>query len=70
MYYPGTTTYAADANLADWMGLRYHYSNLIDYITSEKPYENMGTIKAFEIADNQLNQIADIATDYNKNKKF
>ena len=31
MYYPGTTTYAADANLADWMGLRYHYSNLIDY---------------------------------------
>ena len=53
-----------------WSLIKETYSNLIDYITSAKPYENMGTIKALEIADTQLNHIADISTDYNKNKKY
>ena len=53
-----------------WSLIKETYNNLIDYITSAKPYESMGTLKAFEIADTQLTQIADTCTDYNKNKKY
>ena len=53
-----------------WSLIKETYTNLKDYITSKKPYENMGTIKAFEIANTQLDQIAEISVDYNKNKKY
>ena len=53
-----------------WSLIKETYSNLTDYITSVKPYENMGTLKAFNIADSQLNDIANICTNYNKNKKY
>ena len=46
-----------------WSLIKETYNNLIDYITSAKPYESMGTLKAFEIADTQLTQIADTCTD-------
>jgi len=53
-----------------WSLIKETYSNLNDYITSKKPYEIMGTVKAFAIANTQLDQIAEVAVDYNKNKKY
>jgi len=53
-----------------WSLIKETYNNLNDYITSKKPLENMGTVKAFEIANTQLDQIAEVAVEYNKNKKY
>ena len=53
-----------------WSLIKETYNNLKDYIIGLKPYESMGTLKAFEIADNQLNQIAESCVDFNKNKKY
>lgn len=53
-----------------WSLIRETYNNLKDYIYSKKPIENMGTIKALEIANSQMDSIAETAVDYNKNKKY
>lgn len=53
-----------------WSLIKETYSNLKDYITSKKPYETMGTVKAFGIANTQLDQIAETSIDFNKNKKY
>ena len=52
-----------------WSLIIETYNNLTDYITSKKPYENMGTIKAVEIANFQMDSIAETAVDFNQNKK-
>ena len=53
-----------------WSLIIETYNNLTDYITSKKPYENMGTIKAVEIANFQMDSIAETAVDFNQNKKY
>ena len=53
-----------------WSLIKETYDNLEDYITGKKPYEKMGTIKAFEIANTQLDQIAETCIEFNKTKKY
>ena len=53
-----------------WSLIKETYNNLEDYITGKKPYENMGTIKAYEIANSQLDQIAETCIEFNKTKKY
>ena len=53
-----------------WSLIKETYSNLEDYITNKKPIDNMGTKKAFEIADSQLNSIAETSVEFNLNKKY
>ena len=53
-----------------WSLIKETYNNLEDYIIGKKSYENMGTIKAYEIANTQLDQIAETCIEFNKNKKY
>lgn len=53
-----------------WNLIKETYKNISDYITGKKIYENMGTLKAFKITYEQLEYIASICIDYNKNKKY
>lgn len=53
-----------------WSLIKETYNNLEDYITGKKPYENMGTLKAYEIANTQLDQIAETCIEFNKTKKY
>ena len=53
-----------------WTLIKDTYNNLKDYITSKKVYETMGTLKAFEIANTQLDQIAETCIEFNKNKQY
>ena len=46
------------------------YDNIEDYITNKREYNQLGTLKAFEIADNQLNIIAQQCVYYNINKTY
>lgn len=48
-----------------WDLIKETFNNLKDYITKKKDYNQMGTLKAFEIADEQLSTIAKISTKYN-----
>ena len=57
-------------NKETWDLIKETYDNLTDYITGKKKYEDMGTIKAFNIADSQLDAIAETCIDYNINKKY
>lgn len=53
-----------------WSLIKETYNNLEDYITNKKLIDNMGTKKAFEIADSQLNSIAETSVEFNLNKKY
>lgn len=53
-----------------WKLIKETYNNISDYITGKLVFENIGTLKAFNIADEQLENIASICVDYNKNKKY
>ena len=53
-----------------WSLIKETYNNITDYITGKKKYENMGTLKAFNICDSQLEDIAKISVDYNINKNY
>ena len=46
------------------------FDNIEDYITNKREYNQLGTLKAFEIADNQLNIIAQQCVYYNINKTY
>ena len=46
------------------------FNNLDDYLNGKKNINEMGTIKAFNIANSQLDVIAEIVTNYNKNKTY
>jgi len=43
----------------------FAFNNLRDYITNKKDYNQMGTVKAFNIAEEQVNIIAENAVKYN-----
>ena len=46
------------------------FNNLDGYLTGKKNINEMGTIEAFNIANSQLDAIAEIATNYNKTKNY
>ena len=46
------------------------YNNIEDYITNKKDYNEMGTLKAFEIANEQLDIVAEQVVYYNVNKTY
>ena len=46
------------------------YNNIEDYITNRKDYNEIGTLKAFEIANEQLNIVAEQVVYYNINKTY
>lgn len=53
-----------------WDLIKETYNNIEDYITGKRNYEEMGTIKAFIIADNQLDSIAESCVYFNINKTY
>ena len=53
-----------------WNLIKETFANLKDYITNKKDYNDMGTIKAFKIADSQLKSIANVAIKYNVDKDY
>lgn len=53
-----------------WNLIKETFNNLPDYITGRIKFEEMGTIKAFEIADSQLDIIDEICTEYNVEKTY
>ena len=53
-----------------WQLIKETYDNLEDYITNKRDYNKMGTLKAFEIADQQLDIIAEKCVYYNINKTY
>ena len=53
-----------------WNLIKETYKNLKDYITNKKDYNDMGTVKAFKIADTQLKNIADVSIKYNVKKDY
>jgi hypothetical protein len=53
-----------------WDYIKETYKNLRDYITNKKDYNSMGTVKAFLIANNQLNIIAERSVQYNVDKDY
>ena len=46
------------------------FVNIKDYLTNKRNYENMGTVKAFEIIRQQLDGIAEISVLYNGTKNY
>ena len=46
------------------------YNNIEDYITNKKDYNEMGTLKAFQIANEQLDIVAKQVVYYNVNKTY
>lgn len=53
-----------------WDLITETYNNIEDYITNKKDYNEMGTLKAFNIANEQLDIIAAEAVYYNVNKTY
>lgn len=53
-----------------WELIRETFENIEDYITNKKDYKEMGTIQAFNIADMQLEIIAEQSVYYNINKTY
>ena len=53
-----------------WNLIKETFKNLKDYITNKKDYNQMGTVKAFQIADNQLKSIAEVSIKYNVKKDY
>lgn len=53
-----------------WDLIKETFNNLHDYISGRKKFEEMGILKAFEIADSQLDIIAEISTKYNVEKTY
>ena len=53
-----------------WDLIKETFNNLKDYITNKKDIQQMGTIKAFKIADTQLTIIADQSVKYNVKKNY
>lgn len=53
-----------------WNLIKETFKNLKDYITNKKDYNQMGTVKAFQIADNQLKSIAEVSVNYNVKKDY
>ena len=53
-----------------WDLIKETFNNITDYICGRKNFENMGTLKAFYIADSQLDSIAEVCVDYNINKMY
>ena len=53
-----------------WDLIKETYANLKDYITNKKDYNQMGTIKAFIIADTQLTIFAERGVKYNTKKHY
>ena len=63
--------YAIELNNNEiWTLIKETLSNITDFITNKKKYELLGTIKAFAIADSQLDAIAETCVDYNINRKY
>ena len=57
-------------NTKIWELIKETFDNIKDYITNRKPYNEMGTIKAFIIADQQLDIVAEQVVYYNINKTY
>ena len=57
-------------NTKIWELIKETFNNITDYITNKKEFNEMGTIKAFLIADQQLDIIAEQAVYYNINKTY
>lgn len=53
-----------------WECIRETYFNLQDYILNKKDYNQMGTLEAFKIADNQLDVIASVSVVFNTKCKY
>ena len=53
-----------------WNLIKETFSHLEEYITNKRDYNQMGTKTAFEIADNQLNIIANESVKYNEKKDY
>ena len=53
-----------------WSLIKETYSNLRDYITNKRDYNNMGTVQAFKIADDQLTIFAQQSVHYNVDKDY
>ena len=53
-----------------WDLINETYNNIEDYITNKKDYNEIGTLKAFNIANEQLDIIAEQVVYYNINKKY
>ena len=53
-----------------WDLIKETFDNINEYINGKKNYEEMGTLKAFKIADSQLDAIAETCVYYNINKKY
>jgi len=53
-----------------WELIKETYDNIEEYITNKKEYKEMGTLKAFYIADQQLDIIAEQCVYYNINKTY
>ena len=53
-----------------WNLIKETFQNLRNYITNKKDYNQMGTVKAFQIADNQLKSIAEVSIKYNVKKDY
>ena len=53
-----------------WELIKETYDNIEDYITNKRKYEEMGTLKAFNIANEQLDIIAEQCVYYNINKTY
>ena len=53
-----------------WDLIKETFNNITDYIKGTKKYEEMGTLKAFKIADSQLDSIAESCVYYNINKNY
>ena len=53
-----------------WNLIKETFGNIYDYINGKKNLEEMGTIKAFQIADSQLDIIAEVAVYYNVEKTY
>lgn len=53
-----------------WNFIKETFDNIYDYINGKKNLEEMGTIKAFQIADSQLDIIAETVVYYNVEKTY
>ena len=57
-------------NTLIWSLIKETYTNLRDYITNKRDYNNMGTVQAFKIADDQLTIFAQQSVHYNVDKDY
>jgi len=53
-----------------WNLIKETYADLKDYITNKKDYNQMGTVKAFRIADTQLTIFGERCVKYNTTKNY